>query len=414
MIRFLVLKEPKCPYCESKLHRHQKVDFLLNNTVKMKKMTYRCSGSECGRVITPKWSLFIEAGCNYTKAVKQYALELGLICNVSYEKMAEIIYWAHGVEISREILYKYRKENFADFVAKIRKQLEELRKELKIEFSRVLCYDEQYVLVMGEWMYKLTALDSRTGHVHDFCIATKKEFNQEFVKKFLESIVKGYKIHTVVTDGHNMYPSVMEELEVHHKLCNFHKMQALLRKILGKLISYNKKIKKIDTEIEENKEKIEEITEQRKGKIGRPKKEEQALVDEKYNLERQNREKTKQKREYKQELQVYVDLKDDVSLLLRSKARETGDNRYERLTSNMDEIPKEAKGFINKLDKELDSLLLHTELDDVPTTNNLIELYHLTTLNRHDKKKYKTIEGVFEETFLKTLRWEKRVVLSLI
>ena len=135
---------------------------------------------------------------------------------------------------------------------------------------------------------------------------------------------------------------------------------------------------------------------------------------EKHDLEKQNREKTKQKREYKQELQVYVDLKDDVSLLLRSKARETGDNRYERLTSNMDEIPKEAKGFINKLDKELDSLLLHTELDDVPTTNNLIELYHLTTLNRHDKKKYKTIEGVFEETFLKTLRWEKRVVLSLI
>ena len=97
----LVLKEPVCPFCESKLHRHQKVDFKLNNTVKMKKMTYRCSGSECGRVITPKWSLFIEAGCNYTKAVKQYALELGLICNVSYEKMAEIIYWAHGVEISR-------------------------------------------------------------------------------------------------------------------------------------------------------------------------------------------------------------------------------------------------------------------------------------------------------------------------
>ena len=87
-----------------------------------------------------------------------------------------------------------------------------------------------------------------------------------------------------------------------------------------------------------------------------------------------------------------------------SKARETGDNRYERLTSNMDEIPKEAKGCVKKIGKELDSLLLHTELDDVPITNNLIKLYHLTTLNRHDKNKYKTIEGVLEETLLKTLR----------
>ena len=52
----------------------------------------------------------LEAG-NYTNAVKEYALELGLICNISYEKMVEIIYWAHGVKISRETLYKFRKDN---------------------------------------------------------------------------------------------------------------------------------------------------------------------------------------------------------------------------------------------------------------------------------------------------------------
>ena len=43
------------------------------------------------------------------------------------------------------------------------------------------------------------------------------------------------------------------------------------------------------------------------------------------------------------------------------------------------------------MEKDLDILLLHTEYNDVPTTNDSIELYHLTTLNRHDKKKYKTI-----------------------
>ena len=64
------------------------------------------------------------------------------------------------------------------------------------------------------------------------------------------------------------------------------------------------------------------------------------------------------------------------------------------------------------MEEDIDKLLLHTEYDDVPTTNNLLELYHLTTLNRHDKKKYKTIEGVLEETLLKTIRWELRVVLA--
>ena len=53
---------------------------------------------------------------------------------------------------------------------------------------------------MGEWMYKLTDIDSKTGYVHDFCIAKKKEFNREFVKNFLKPIIDENKIHTVVTD----------------------------------------------------------------------------------------------------------------------------------------------------------------------------------------------------------------------
>ena len=65
------------------MHKHEVVNFFSNNTVKMKKQTYRCSDRGCGSVVTPLRSRFIEFGCNYTKSVKQYALELGLICNVS-------------------------------------------------------------------------------------------------------------------------------------------------------------------------------------------------------------------------------------------------------------------------------------------------------------------------------------------
>lgn len=107
----------------------------------MKKQTYRCSNLECGRVVTPLWGRFIEVGCNYAKSVKQYVLELRLICNVSYEKMSEIIYWACGVEINRGRLYKFRKENFKGFTSNIRIKLEESRKSQGIKFSDVLYYD---------------------------------------------------------------------------------------------------------------------------------------------------------------------------------------------------------------------------------------------------------------------------------
>ena len=121
---------------------------------------------------------------------------------------------------------------------------------------------------MGEWMYKLTALDPNTGHVFDFCIATHDEFNAEFVYNFLKPLVDKFEIKTIVTDGAKMYPAIMKKLKVQHKLCNFHKMQNLLKRMFGKIISFNRKIKKLEREIEENIERIDEIVELRKGKIG--------------------------------------------------------------------------------------------------------------------------------------------------
>ena len=410
----LVLNDPVCPYCNCKLHRHKKVNFLLNNTVNMKKMTYKCSNCECSHVITPKWNLFIEAGCNYTKSVKEYALELGLICNISYEKMAEIIYWAHGVKISRETLYKFRKDNFEGFVAKIRKQLSEMYEEHEIDFSDVLSFDEQYVLVMGEWVYKLTALDPNTGHVFDFCIATHDEFNAEFVYNFLKPLVDKFEIKTIVTDGAKMYPAIMKKLKVQHKLCNFHKMQNLLKRMFGKLISFNRKIKKLENEIEENIVRIDEIIELRRGKSGRAPAEEQAIVDEKNHLLRINRQKRDEIRKIKEKMDSYVYTKERVSFVLKSKAMPTADNRYDDLLENIERVPEELRAFVRNIEKDYESLLMHTNSKDIPTTNNEIELYHLTTLNGRDKRKYKTIEGVLEETLLKTFRWEKRVVLNIM
>ena len=113
-------------------------------------MTYKCSNPKCGHVITPKWNLFIEAGCNYTNAVKEYALELGLICNISYEKMAEIIYWAHGVKISRETFVQILEKKISmDLFLKIRKQLSEIYEEHEIEFSKVMDFDEHICVGYG-------------------------------------------------------------------------------------------------------------------------------------------------------------------------------------------------------------------------------------------------------------------------
>ena len=52
-------------------------------------------------------------------------------------------------DISRNRLYEYAKKNFDEFVYKHNKIIEDGIKKQNIKFSKVICYDEQYVLENG-------------------------------------------------------------------------------------------------------------------------------------------------------------------------------------------------------------------------------------------------------------------------
>ena len=136
------------------------------------------------------------------------------------------------------------------------------------------------------------------------------------------------------------------------------------------------------------------------------------LVDEKKSLERENRKLRQENRDYKTELKVYEKCTHNLSLMLKSRTKKTGLKRYNKIIDEIEDVPEKVRGFIRNIQKEIDKLLLHTSSDDIPTTNNCIELYFGVTLNRRLKKKYKTLRGILNEIRLKTIRWIKRVVLS--
>ena len=155
----ITLENDICPCCNAKLTRNGTVDFNLNNTLIVKKQKYKCSNKKCNHCQRSLWEEYIEPGCNYTIKLKEFALELKFICNISYDKITEIIKLAKNIDIRRDTLFKFFKEEVPDFLSKKEKEnLEELKKQ-DISFSEVLCYDEQYVLVDGKWKYRLTAMD---------------------------------------------------------------------------------------------------------------------------------------------------------------------------------------------------------------------------------------------------------------
>ena len=217
------------------------------------------------------WEEYIEPGCNYTIKLKEFALELKFICNISYDKITEIIKLAKNIDIRRDTLFKFFKEEVPDFLSKKEKENEGELKKQNISFSEVLCYDEQYVLVDGKWKYRLTAMDPVSKWVYDTILIEKEDFTQERIKKFIQSIMDITPITTLVTDGSNKYPQIAEDLGLKHKLCNFHKMQNYIDKIKRTHNNMKRKRTRLEKKIETNTAKIEEIKEKRKHKVGRRK-----------------------------------------------------------------------------------------------------------------------------------------------
>ena len=71
------------------------------------------------------------------------------------------------------------------------------------------------------------------------------------------------------------------------------------------------------------------------------------------------------------------------------------------------QIPDDILKFIKDIEKDLDKLLLHTTDKDIPTTNNIIELLFLTTLNYHNKRRNKNY-GKRKNEFKNKIRSKKK------
>jgi len=110
------------------------------------------------------------------------------------------------------------------------------------------------------------------------------------------------------------------------------------------------------------------------------------------------------------ELQKYVD---KISLMFKSKTKETAMKRFQKLKDKIKELPEEIATFIKKLSKDINSTLNHIKNDDIPNTNNKLEGYYKITLPRYLKRTFRTEEGLNRKLRLNRIRWTERNVLKI-
>ena len=320
----ITLTDETCPICGSKLNRNGRVEFNLNNTLKVYKNKYLCSNPECRHTARPLWNDYISPNCNYTDKIKKHCSKINEISRLSYQKEAERLELEKGVQICRETLFKFLDKNSNEYLDnKENKQKKEFKNK-NIRLINILSYDEQYIPIKGEIIYRMTAMDPITKWVYKNELITEEEFNSETIKNFLKSIIDENNIEIIITDGSNKYPSIIEDLGLKHKLCNFHHMKNFIDENKKALNHLKKENKKITERINKNEEKINDLKEKRKGTKGRVKledKESRKLVNKIKNLKRKNSELRAQKRENKLDLDQYDKCIHDLSLMLKSKTK---------------------------------------------------------------------------------------------
>ena len=62
---------PICPYCGSKLHRHEIKEWEMNKKTNVYKQRYKCTNNSCLKTITTELPNIVDKNCNYTKDIKQ-------------------------------------------------------------------------------------------------------------------------------------------------------------------------------------------------------------------------------------------------------------------------------------------------------------------------------------------------------
>jgi hypothetical protein len=389
-----------CPLCGKKFNKNGPVKFNLNKSRVIYKQQYICPNKDCRETTIVDLSEFIDPGSNYTKNFKSTVLEIKKIGYLSNQKVAEIIGFFTGVDVSRLSVFYLEDTLSDDYLDKRMDELNEMIKELGIEPSGVFHYDEQYLWVNTDLKMRMTILDANTKLVIADETVTAEEFNKNTIKNFLNGNLKDLDVKCIVTDGDNSYPSIIEAMGAIHQNCVFHKMQTLIKAVYKTIRKNNRKMKSREESILKNNDKIRELRAKNSGKRGRISKNDkqrQKFSKRIKKLQKENRDYREEIRECKKENETLKKYTDQISRIFKSKKEETAKNRFQKLLDKIDQLPEEIATFIEKLSKNLDKSLNHIKNKLIPSTNNLIENYFGTTLPPELKKNFQNRQRLKNE-----------------
>ena len=403
-----------CPLCGSDLNKDKLDGIKPNKLNNVKRRFYKCSNPDCAEIIKTDLSEFIPENSNYTHQVHLWKSQLDTIGDLSIRKQSELFKAFTGGKLPKSTVFEhYNKESDEFIQEENKKQILEMG-EKGIKASGDFHHDEQYTMVSKDKIVRLDLLDAHTNYPYYTLLVPFEEFSQETLETYWHTVLDDLPKNSLTTDGYKAYDKIIDNFDITHHRCVFHIMQNTVNdiiKLLRKYLRSNKsKNKKLDKKQEQLDKKIEKY-EPRKGRIPDNDTKRRKLHDQ---IEKIIEEMNEIKDEIKETQDKIDEIRDNIkkiSNIFKSNKLSTAKSKLTRLRSKIDQLPDEIVKSINRIYDNFDKLTNHLSDENIPSTNNKIELYFKTTLPKQLKKRYRTIRGLQRRVNLARIRWIHRNVL---
>lgn len=397
------------------LKRNGRCVFKLNKKYKIWKQKYYYYSKNRVKYKTTMWEEHIKKNCNYTKDIQSFRFMQSQIFYTSYENTAELINEDKNLNISRQSMYNYEREQCITCLPLKEQALWDEINRLKIKASGYYHYDEEFIKINGDVYVRLSLIDAHTYIIINDLLISKDEFNKDFIKKFLSESLDGLELDTIITDGHRSYPEIIDELGAKHQLCRFHIMQILMNPLSKKIRVIKRRIESYENKIDKKEEKIKKLKKEYPYGPGRPPHSDKKAcknVDDRKNLRMEKSELTTKLNQLNNELDEIIYYKNEIKKIFDFKTLKGSMNKFNKLFDKKEELPTIIYDFLKNLSKKIDRALQFTKDKSIPKTNNLIELFYKVTFPGKIKRIYRTLEGAQNRIRMNNIRWMERNVLK--
>lgn len=231
---------------------------------------------------------------------------------------------------------------------------------------------------------------------------------------FLKYSLEGLPKKVLITDGHLMYPPIIERICIKHQLCIFHIIKYHNDKSYKKMNKIKRRIQTLERKIEENEERITKLKEYSKGMAYRPSKKDKTRIRKIKKRKKLMKDNTRYKNELKQkrkELNEQERINERIANIYDTDTQKAAIRRFRTIYHQLDQFDDNTQKYLKNLNKKFDKTIEYHKNPQIPRTNNKIEGYFKITLPRHIKRIYRTREGLIRWIRLQKIRWMERNVL---